>query len=141
MLKFLSFLPFFAILAWSAKPMEPLTNYNVIMVHGAADSKGGIESSKVKSNICEMQAYDKYGEIFGSADLVGKGYENNETENGYNLAYWLDSAIFENVEIDGKGNRRYLSVKKRDEREPHFSSIYLQRPFLNPAESPRYNAQ
>jgi len=25
--------------------------------------------------------------------------------------------------------------------EPHFSSIYLQRPFLNPAESPRYNAR
>jgi hypothetical protein len=143
MLKISLFLLFFAVYVWSAKPMEPLTNYNVIMVHGAADSNEGIKDSKVKDSLCGSQAYDRYGKVFGSADMMGKeGYKNNEKENDYNLTYWLDSAIFENVAIDGGGNRRYLSVYKRNGNlGPNFSSIYLQRPFLNPAESPRHNAR
>jgi len=36
--RFLVFLFFFVACAWAAKPMEPLTNYNVIMVHGAASA-------------------------------------------------------------------------------------------------------
>jgi len=31
--------------------------------------------------------------------MMGKeGYKNHEDKNDYNLAYWLDSAVFENVE-------------------------------------------
>jgi len=145
MLRFLKFLLFIVILAWAAKPMEPLTNYNVIMVHGAADSKGGIEKGEVRDSICGIPAYDKYGRVFGSADMMGKkGYKNHEDENDYNLTYWLDSAVFENVEIDNYGNRKYLSVRKRDDEKDikaNFSSIYFQRPFLDPAKSPRHNAR
>jgi len=36
MSKFLAFLFFFVACVWATKPMESLTNYNVIMVHGAA---------------------------------------------------------------------------------------------------------
>ncbi|GBU24917.1 hypothetical protein R83H12_01553 [Fibrobacteria bacterium R8-3-H12] len=121
MSRFLSFLLFFAVLAWSAKPMEPLTNYNVIMAHGAASSNNGIEDSEVRDNICGKPAYEKYGEIFGSAKMIGKGgYKNNEKEDDYNLTYWLDSAVFENVDIDANGNRKYLSVfrKDKDHQEP-----------------------
>jgi len=101
MLRFLipSFL--FITLSWAAKPMEPLTNYNVIMVHGAAPSNKGMENEDVKYNICGASAYYRYGQVFGAANMMGKkGYENHETENDYNLTYWLDSAIFENVSID-----------------------------------------
>jgi hypothetical protein len=34
---------FFAACVFAAKPMEPLTNYNVIMVHGAADMRSGLD--------------------------------------------------------------------------------------------------
>jgi len=147
--KSLLFLLFFAVCVWSAKPMEPLTNYNVIMVHGAAPSNKGMEKKEVKDNICGTPAYDRYGEVFGAADMMGQYYDNNYrdgkySENEYNIAYFLDSAVFENVKIDNYGNREYLSVRKPDDEndiQANFSSIYLQRPFLNPAESPRHNAR
>jgi hypothetical protein len=140
-MRIIIFLLLVVCLTWAAKPMESLTNYNVIMVHGAADASKGMKKDAVKENICDNEAYKKYGGVWGSADMMGKeGYKNSDENNKgeYNLTYWLDSAIFENVDIDGNGKRRYLSVNKS---ESHFSSIYTQRPFLNPAESPRYNAR
>jgi len=91
--RFLVFLFFFVACAWVAKPMEPLTNYNVIMVHGAASANNGMGKDEVKANICNTSAYDKYGEVFGAADMMGKnGYANNNERDDYNLTYWLDSA-------------------------------------------------
>jgi hypothetical protein len=148
--KFLTLPLFFIALSWAAKPMEPLANYNVIMVHGASDSEGGKNDIGVKMNVCGKEAYDNYGGVYGSADMMGKYYDNSYNSHGeyeknrYNITYFLDSAIFENIEIDDNGKRKYLSANKRDvakDVQPHFSSIYLQRPFLNPAESPRYNAR
>jgi hypothetical protein len=37
MSRFLIFVFLFVATVWAAKPMEPLTNYNVILVHGATD--------------------------------------------------------------------------------------------------------
>ncbi len=139
MSKYLTTLFFSVALAWSAKPMESLTNYNVIMIHGAADAGRGMKNGEVKEHVCGQKVYEKYGGVWGSANMMGYYYNNDEKNEGeYNLTYWLDSAIFENVAIDGNGKRKYLSVNTS---APHFSSIYLQRPFLNPAESPRYNAR
>jgi len=116
MSKYLTLLFFSVVLAWSAKPMEPLTNYNVIMVHGAADAGRGMKNAGVYDNICGTQAYEKYGEVWGSADMMGKGYKNNDENNKgeYNLTYWLDSAIFENVAIDGNGKRRSMVALLRE---------------------------
>jgi hypothetical protein len=89
MLRFLVFLLLSIAFAWSAKPMEPLVNYNVIMVHGAADSKGGIKDGDVKKDVCNKDAYGSYGEIFGSADMMGKnGYKNKEKENLLHKGLW-----------------------------------------------------
>jgi hypothetical protein len=77
MLRFLVFLLSLIAFAQAAKPMEPLENYNVIMVHGAADSKQGIKDSFVNANVCGAKAYDKYGGVFGAADMTGHYYNND----------------------------------------------------------------
>jgi hypothetical protein len=101
----------------------------------------------VNANVCGTGAYDKYGGVFGAADMMGKrGYKANEEDriDDYELTYWLDSAVFENVAIEN-GKKRYLSVSnKRDDKsgiQPHFSSIYVQRPLMDPAEAPSHNAR
>lgn len=143
--RFLVCLFFSTACIWAAQPMEPLTNYNVIMVHGAATSNNGMDKKEVKDSICNTSAYDRYGRVFGAADMMGKnGYKDIDKDDEYNLTYWLDSVVFENVAIEDNGKRRYLSVsnKRIDSAgiEPHFSPIYLQRPFMNPAEAPSHNA-
>lgn len=76
-----------------SKPMESITNYNVIMVHGAADSGEGI-----KSDLCGGDStyapYAHYGTIFDAGDMMGVYKDNGDS---YNLLYFLDSAILENV--------------------------------------------
>jgi len=43
MLRFLTLLSFFIVSALAAKPMESIKNYNVILVHGAADMRSGLD--------------------------------------------------------------------------------------------------
>jgi len=82
MQKYLTILFFFAVSTWSAKPMESLTNYNVIMVHGAADAGKGMKNAGVNENVCGNQAYGKYGGVWGSADMMGKaGYKNGDEDD------------------------------------------------------------
>jgi len=46
MLKNLTLLFLCAALAWAAKPMESLANYNVILVHGVDNSAGGFSCDR-----------------------------------------------------------------------------------------------
>lgn len=48
MLKFLTILFLLVSVTWSAKPMEPLDSYNVIIVHGAADMRSGLDCKREK---------------------------------------------------------------------------------------------
>jgi len=44
-------------LAFAAKPMEPLTNYNVIMIHGAADNQSnGFECRDAKKMLKNLNS-------------------------------------------------------------------------------------
>ena len=82
MFKNLKYLILFSGLVLAAKPMESLTNYNVIMVHGAAPSGNGIRDS-----ICDAPAYQNYGTVYDARDMMGKGYrENTKEEIGRSLS-------------------------------------------------------
>jgi len=120
--------------------MEPLINYNVIMVHGAADNEtNGFDcyDNTVKDAwnfLKDYQSnYDKEDDgnnaenkedfpwqIGGAPGMIGS-YERNDK-----LTHWLDTRIFENPEREIKG--RMDSTR-----------IYLQRSFTNPAGSPKDN--
>jgi len=126
MLKFLIPLLLSITLLWAAKPMEPLTNYNVIMIHGAADGQSnGFECKDAKEEPYDI--LDKYSkntdgepwQIGGAPGMIGS-YENSNK-----LTYWLDTRIFEN----------FGSLKDRLDS----THIYLQRSFTKPAGSPRDN--
>jgi hypothetical protein len=129
MLRFLMFLLLSMSLAWSAKPMEPLTNYNVILVHGAADSvNDGLKGSEcigTKSPYALSEEYvkdtaNKPWQIGNAPKMLGSYYNTDKLTN------WLDTKIFENNEPE---------VRDRIDS----THIYLQRSFVNPAGSPKYN--
>ena len=99
--------------SWSIpKPMESITNYNVMMLHGALGSDKGI---KANSSLVEA-AQDS---SFRGEGHIGKyGSENR-------LTYWLSKNVFE--EPDSMRN-------------VHDSYLYSWRSFTNPANSSKNNA-
>jgi hypothetical protein len=107
MLRFLTFLLLSIVLSWAAKPMESLNNYNVIMVHGAADGQSnGFECNDAKEEPYDMlQNHLKQPDIaswqIGEAVGMIGSYENSDK-----LTNWLDTRIFESkVKYDG-GKKR-----------------------------------
>jgi hypothetical protein len=128
MSKFLVFLFFSIAFDLAAKPMEPIKNYNVVLVHGAADGvKNGF---KCDGNAAKEIPYTMYEasrndpdnnpwKIGGAPGMVGS-YDDDKK-----LTYWLDTRVFEN-----SGN-----IKDR----MNSTHIYLQRSFTKPAGSPRDN--
>ena len=143
MIRVLLLIPFMCMMAYAAgpKPMESITKYNVVLVHGAADEKSGVkncaegveEAYTIMSNNRADSSKNSW-RLGGAAGMIGPYYDNaKEDDTKYNLTYWLDSAVFENVTIDAQGERRKADA---------FSSpyIYIQRAFVNPAESPVHNA-
>lgn len=115
-----------------AKPMESLSRYNVVLVHGAAPENQGY-GDKCNSNIQSAwntsNNYTAYQNdtannekvSWNLGDAVGMlgDYENDEEVK---LTYWLDSVVFEDTV-------RYGS-----------EYVYIQRSFTNPAASPAHNA-
>ena len=103
---------------WSIhKPMESITNYNVMLIHGAYGSK------KVFSADTSLpEAYKAGGALENGATLGG--YTNNER-----ITQWLSSEIFE--EAGWKGNKEYV----------HNSYVFNWRSFSKPANSSVNNAR
>ena len=101
---------------WSVpKPMESVTNYNVIMMHGALGSDKGFEAD---DSIPEA-TYDDYR---------GAGHIGRYGDHKERVTYWLSRHVFEEPE---------WSEAKDAVRS---SSIYAWRSFTNPANSSRSNA-
>lgn len=94
-----------------AKPMEALSRYNVVLVHGAAPESQGFEST------CDNDIRSAWN-LGDAAGMLGH-YENKD---GKKLTYWLDSIIFEDTVMYGS------------------EYIYIQRSFTNPANSSLNNA-
>ena len=98
---------------WSIpKPMESITNYNVMMIHGALGSDKGIKEDGSLAEAAQDSSFRGDGHI-------GKyGSENR-------LTYWLSKNVFE--EPDSMRN-------------VHDSYLYSWRSFTNPANSSKNNA-
>ncbi|WP_295680195.1 LamG-like jellyroll fold domain-containing protein [uncultured Fibrobacter sp.] len=123
----------------AAKPMETLSRYNVVLIHGAAPENQGFGSE------CSGSIHDAYAissnnitksdttirSRLGSAVGMLGDYENTEDVK---LTYWLDSAVFEDYQY--RNGKIYMdSINERT--SPY---IYIQRSFANPAASPAHNA-
>jgi hypothetical protein len=94
------------------KPMESITNYNVMMIHGALGSDKGIKEDGSLAEAAQDSSFRGDGHI-------GKyGSENR-------LTYWLSKNVFE--EPDSMRN-------------VHDSYLYSWRSFTNPANSSKNNA-
>ena len=100
---------------WSIpKPMEAITNYNVMMVHGAYGSEKGINAN------ANLKEADSTSEFLGDATLGSYTSDDRITK-------WIGTNIFEEPDI-GK------------ERNPSNAYIYNWRSFTNPANSSLNNA-
>ena len=116
MKRWIAFFLAFICVVWSIpKPMEAITNYNVLMVHGAYGSEKGFSA-------CDSlkDAYE-YGGMLGNGATLG-GYGNNDR-----ITKWLSKKVFEEPDIG-------------DERNAVNSYIYNWRSFSNPANSSHNNA-
>lgn len=116
MKRWIAFFLAFICEVWSIpKPMEAITNYNVLMVHGAYGSEKGFSA-------CDSlkDAYE-YGGMLGNGATLG-GYGNNDR-----ITKWLSKKVFEEPDIG-------------DERNAVNSYIYNWRSFSNPANSSHNNA-
>ena len=137
----------------AAKPMEVLSRYNVILVHGAAPEGEGFknecggpihEASAIASNnITKLDSTigSRLGGAVGMLGAYGDTFDPDSSDDSeYNvkaskkLTYWLDSAVFEDFQ--------YRNGKVFMDSTNLFASpyIYLQRSFANPAETPAHNA-
>lgn len=116
-----------------AKPMESLSRYNVVLIHGAAPEEKGFESSCNGDEIFDAYTVSstdsiwKLGEAVGMLGAYDRTYQPDSSEDwnetsGKKLTYWLDSAVFEDTITYGS------------------DYIYIQRAFANPAASPAHNA-
>ena len=106
------------VLAWSIpKPMESITNYNVMLIHGAYGSKKGFSA-----DTSLPEAYNAGGALENGATLGG--YTNDER-----ITQWLSSEIFE--EAGWKDNKEYV----------HNSYVFNWRSFSKPANSSVNNAR
>lgn len=115
-----------------AKPMEALSRYNVVLVHGAAPESEGFEDQcdgTVSSAwdfhnawVVDYTTQDGKREapksLGGAAGMLGAYNQEGDTK----LTLWLDSAVFEDTITYGS------------------DYIYIQRAFANPAASPAHNA-
>ena len=114
---------------WSIpKPMESVTNYNVMMVHGAYGSDKGIQNC---SDSLPVEAALETGYLSTSKDAANIGYYDDRGR----LTNWLDSLIFEDYAYDANGDP-YID-------EEHLKSspyVYSWRAFVNPANSSINNA-
>ena len=123
MLKILTFL-FLCIALVFSGPMESLTNYNVILVHGAADRWGGMDCAgdtaiKAPYNVIKINEKDyNYSKRIGGLYKDGKK-QSSATGMIKELGPWLRDTIFEHDTL----------------------SVYLQRPFTKPAGSPFENGR
>ena len=82
----------------SNQPMEAITNYNVIMVHGASDAKNGLPNcSSMDEDAFQFQNNHKEEEICDekyqggiAINSMGQYWNNNTCKGeykGYNLTY------------------------------------------------------
>ena len=102
--------------AWSvSKPMESITNYNVIMLHGALGSDKGF---KPDESIPEA-IYDGYR---------GSGHIGKYGDHKDRVTYWLSQNVLE--EPDWSDTKDAVRA----------SSMYAWRAFTNPANSSKNNA-
>lgn len=105
-----------AIVSWSIpKPMESITNYNVIMLHGALGSDKGF---KPDESIPEA-IYDGYR---------GSGHIGKYGDHKDRVTYWLSQNVLE--EPDWSDTKDAVRA----------SSMYAWRAFTNPANSSKNNA-
>jgi len=138
-LRFLTILFLPLVLVFS-KPMESIENYNVILVHGAADKRSGLDCNEPDYN---KEAY----EYKKKEDSTDTDYLNRV--GGYKdwVLFWENNfhggTLFQLAKTSGatgmvNGLREWLTenIFENDKR-----AIYLQRPFTNPANSPAINAQ
>lgn len=133
-------------------PMEPLDKYNVVLVHGAADSKNGLADvcsgeDSVLDAYSLLQKYirtkntaetkdDIDWKIGGAPGMLG-GYSQTGNDK---LTYWLDSTVFEDYIYDADGKPLVSNdTYKIDSLLYSSQYIYIQRAFSNPAESPKVN--
>ena len=110
-----------------AKPMESIERYNIILVHGAADSLQGIDCS---SNAPE-KPFD-YWEFKNNADTLKR-------IEGYVRYSLLGEKTTSNATGMIKTLTRWIAQKILDDDVKDRRSIYLNRPFINPANSPIIN--
>ena len=101
----------------AAKPMEVLSRYNVILVHGAAPEGEGFknecggpihEASAIASNnITKLDSTigSRLGSAVGMLGAYGDTFDPDSSDDSeYNvkaskkLTYWLDSAVFEDYQ-------------------------------------------
>lgn len=128
------------------QPMESVTKYNVVLVHGAADSSSGFIERCASSVddafalLSERLAADPdSGNVpwnLGGATGMFGAYHDRSEEKMDKLTNWLDSAVFEDYGY--KNGKPYIGKNV----SLLFASpvIYIQRSFANPAESPAHNA-
>ena len=106
------------VVGWSIpKPMESITNYNVMLIHGAYGSNKGFSA-----DASLPEAYNAGGALENGATLGG--YTNDER-----ITQWLSSEIFE--EAGWKDNKEYV----------HNSYVFNWRSFSKPANSSVNNAR
>lgn len=127
-----------------AKPMESFERYNIILVHGAADSLSGMycDASDLKEafdyyDTTAKKKEDIFGRTLSYYDISWDPYLNPFGSNGVDLTHmdttrsnatgmiktlpdWINDKIF-----DGERKDRF--------------GIYLNRPFVNPANTPIVN--
>lgn len=112
-----------------AKPMESIDRYNIILVHGAADSLSGVDckASDLKTpfeyyvdstgDFKRIQGYVKEGMFWWSEDSRSTATGMMKT-----LPNWINDKILDGQTQDLLG-------------------IYLNRPFVNPANTPIVNGR
>lgn len=128
------------------QPMESLIKYNVVLVHGAADSSSGFIEKCVSpiddafvllsKRLAADPDTSKIPWNLGGATGMFGAYQDRSEDKQDKLTNWLDSAVFEDYVY--KNGKPYIGKDV----SLLFSSpvIYIQRSFANPAESPAHNA-
>ncbi|WP_407441847.1 esterase/lipase family protein, partial [Fibrobacter sp.] len=108
-----------------SKPMESVTNYNVMLLHGAYghwNSDGNLQG--FEENVGLPSAYDA-GSYLGKANIGRYVEDSDDTPR---LNHWLSKSVFEEPEYDGAND----AVKK--------SYIYHWRAFSEPPNTSLANA-
>lgn len=127
-----------------AKPMESIERYNIILIHGAADSLSGMYCGA--SDLKEAFAYydatakekeDVFRRTLSYYDISWDPYLNPFGKNGFDLTHMDTSRSNATGMI--KTLPDWINDKIFDgERKDRFG-IYLNRPFINPANTPIVN--